>query len=136
MVQVQMPDLYGMISAGAIPNALMTPVLLLLEGVKPRAEDYMTNLTGARDNVLALYHIAHLCLVEPRLVLTGERKEGEIGPRDLRWDDLVEIYLNFFRGDPLRPSAALAHPDQPEELVGSPHAGDDLSHAAEPGAGD
>ncbi len=132
MVKLQMPDLYSMLSAGAMPNDLIAPVVLLLEGVKPRETDLYATLTSARDNMRALYHIAHLCLVEPRLVLTGERKEGEIGPRDLRWDDLTEIYLNFFRGEPLGAFAAFTGADQPQEPVGVAQSGDAVSHEAEP----
>lgn len=97
VVQLQMPDLYGALSAGQIPNPLLGPILLLIESTQP--SDATRELIRARDNVMALYNLASLCLVEPRLILKGEPGEGEIGVRDLRFDDVQWLYWSYFRSD-------------------------------------
>lgn len=98
-VQLQMPDLYSALaaSAGGIPNPLLHPIIRLIDSLRP---DNMTEaLVKSRDNIIALYNLASLCLVEPKLILTGTPGEGEIGPGALRFDDVQWIYWSYFRSD-------------------------------------
>lgn len=98
-VQLQMPDLYSALaaSAGGIPNPLLQPIIRLIDSSE---SGNMTDaLIKSRDNIIALYNLASLCLVEPKLVLTGTPGEGEIGIRDLRFDDLQWLYWSYFRSD-------------------------------------
>ena len=102
-VRLRMPNLYSVLAKAGIgaPNPALASVIKLLEGAGAlSAPNELQRLTYQMQHYRGLYEIAALCLIEPRLNLNGPPGEGEIGPDDLAFNDLFDIYLNFFRSDP------------------------------------
>ena len=146
---------------GEIPSPEIADVLQLLEGLSsaPRA-DLRTRLKASAEHYQRLYAVASACLEWPRLILirrrcrgcgsvwdngtrrcadcqrddaetVAERSADEIGPRDLNFSTVRDIYLDFFLG----PSALIVPAHADTDAGGLPAAAPDrngVSHDAEP----
>lgn len=129
-VVLERPDLYSALSAGQIPNPLLAPILVLIDGGAP-VLDPTQGLFRARDNFRGLVHLASLCLVQPRLVLNpAERKEGDLEPRDVPLRDLYYI-SSYFQGYDAPEPATKQSGDDIGSAVGAVSDGTDLPHPTE-----
>jgi hypothetical protein len=112
--RVRMPDLFGILATfGSVPSPQLAAVLDLLvaDGVELLSPDPAKVYVRKRDQIRGMYALAALILVEPRLVLSGDPGPGEIGPRDLSFEDLEGLYYSYFRNGYRLPSAPDPHPD-------------------------
>lgn len=131
-VQVQMPDLFAILaSVGRVPNPIMTAVLDLLvkDGAYPAQGPDSDVYLRKRDEIRGMYAIASLCMVAPRLVLSGTPADGDLTPRDLGYNDIEALYWGYFRGK--RPAFGLAHAVDVNGLASSASDGNDLPPATE-----
>src|SRR5689334_16449354 len=93
--RLEMPDMLALVGGGIdIPNSALADVVELVFG-DAFALTEEEQLASNRKRIKGLYEIAALCLVEPRLVLRGTPKAGEIGSRDLSWGDVLGINAWF-----------------------------------------
>jgi hypothetical protein len=116
-VTLAMPDLYAILATvGRVPSQQIVDVLNLLQAEGALDADPATNrFLLKRNEVRGMYAIAALCLIEPKLCLDGEPKDGALTPSDLSYSDVEVIYWGFFRG--ARAPQSDASPD-PADLDG------------------
>jgi len=144
IAQLKMPNLYALLAqAGHIPNPMIVSVIRLLEGtdaLEDRGE--YQKLAGLRDYYRGMYEVAALCLVSPVLRLDSEPAAGEIGPEDLAFRDLTDIYFSFFFSPPpdgharLRRVESAGHgSEEPEGAAEFARDGAELPAASEQPAG-
>lgn len=137
-VRLEMPNLYAILmQVGKVPSPQVAAVMKLLSdvGLLDDGINEAQRMENRRQHLIGLYHVAELCLVEPRLKLKEEPAEGEIGPADLSFRDVEVIYYDFFRGiHPLGP----ADPGTGDSggAPGPARAGDDVSQPSERDPGD
>jgi len=130
----EMPDMLALISGNVdIPNSALADVLDLALGGS-FAADADEQLAGNKRYVRAVYELAALCLVTPKVYIPRGKKvrplrEGEIGTQDLAWAEVVTLYNWFRYGVPA--SLPAAAPLQPGVGDATAPAGDDLPHDAE-----
>ncbi len=135
----EMPDMLALVSNGAdIPNSALRNVLdLIYNGIVPRypsgtltpAQIAAAELKADQERIKAMYRLASLCLVEPKIRIDGTLREGEMSYRDLGWRDIVDIQGMFQVG------GAFHVPTPPDNGSGVGETvtpdGDDVSHEAE-----
>jgi hypothetical protein len=128
VVTLGMPDLFKLVATDAeIPNQALVDILdLVTYGAMDSGRgDDKKRLEGNRRFLMSQFQLAALCIQEPKLVLMGEAKEGDLTPSDLVPRDLRDI-SEFFqtggsRGAPATPDSGTpnsASDDQPGEAVG------------------
>lgn len=106
VIDLAMPDLYAILATvGAVPSQSMIEVLNLLdqEGVTLSGLDPAHKFLRIRAQIRGMYALLSHIIVRPRLVLDRLPGDGEIGPRDLSFNDVEAIYYRYFRGG-YRPS--------------------------------
>lgn len=113
-VELTMPNLFAVLAkSGTLPNPALASVIKLLDGAGLLEQSgEMQKIQQSRENLRGLYEIAAMCLARPVLRLEGVIQEGEIGPEDLAFDDLFDIYYRFFRASPAERRAQSDAADQ------------------------
>ncbi len=95
---LEMPDMFALVSGAVnLPNTALADVLQLIAG-DDFAIDPKEQLRINKAKVSGLYEVVALCMAEPKLILRGQPKDGEITPRDLAWGDVTGIYAWFRSG--------------------------------------
>lgn len=135
----EMPDMLALVSNGAdIPNSALRNVLdLIYNGIVPRygqgqqtaAQIAAAELKADQERIKAMYRLAALCLVEPKIRIDGEPRQGEMSYRDLGWRDIVEIQGMFQVGGAFHVPTATDSGSAMGETVAPD--GDDVPHETE-----
>jgi hypothetical protein len=98
-VTLGMPDLFKLVATDAeLPSQSLVDILdLVTYGAMDSGRgDDKKRLEGNRRFLMSQFQLAALCIQEPKLVLMGEVKEGDLTPSDLVPRDLREI-SDFFQ---------------------------------------
>lgn len=131
----EMPDMLALVAGSYdLPNGALAGVLDLLVSGQPLVTDPKQLLVARSSHIETIYEIVALCLVTPKLKIRRTKKRGvqlqpgEIGPSDLAWGEVLDIYNRFRYG--IFQDVSPAAPDDGGGAPAAP-AGDDLPHDAQ-----
>lgn len=113
VVTFEMPDMMKFADGSFdIPNQYQADIYELIYGNGTMAS-MVAQLNYNKQRLRGLYALFSLVCVKPKFVLDDEdRVDGEIGPRNVGWIDVMAAY-NFFRFGPTR-SLSVTEDKEPE----------------------